>query len=136
MEDPIYQSRHGNVCKRLCSGRCRMCRGTIIQRLLRTLPMSPLPDDPLEHALRQKLLARTRDDVSAMRSAAQSREFAVVVRLAHRLAGAAGALGFDALCDAAQALEAHGERRDATQVHARLDAVAAELERARALPCP
>jgi HPt (histidine-containing phosphotransfer) domain-containing protein len=99
--------------------------------------MSPLPDDPVEHGLRQKLLARTRDDVDEMRSAAQAREFPVVVRLAHRLAGAAGALGFDALCDAARALQLEGARGDGAQVHARLDEVAAELERAgRLAACP
>ena len=95
--------------------------------------MSPLPDGPLERGLREKLLARTREDVKSMRSAAQAREFALVVRLAHRLTGAAGALGLDALCEAARALQHDGERRDAAQVHARLDAVASELERARGL---
>ena len=95
--------------------------------------MPHLPDDPLERGLRQKLLARTREDVDAMRSAAHAGEFPTVERLAHRLAGAAGALGLDALCDAARALQLDGERNDAEQVQARLDAVAVELERATAL---
>lgn len=94
--------------------------------------MSPLPDGPLERGLREKLLVRTREDVMAMRSAAQARDFPTVVRLAHRLAGAAGALGLDALCAAAQALQRDGERGDAAKVRARLEAVAMELERAAA----
>ena len=92
--------------------------------------MSPLPDDPLERGLREKLLARTRDDLESMRAAAQRLEFPTVVRLAHRLTGAAGALGLDALYEAARALQQGGERRDAVLVNAHLDAVAAELERA------
>jgi len=92
--------------------------------------MSHLPDDPLERGLREKLLVRTREDVNAMRSAAQSQEFSIVVRLAHRLAGAAGALGFESLSEAARALQRDGERGDAPKVRARLEAVAMELERA------
>src|SRR4051794_30567073 len=95
--------------------------------------MSPLPDDPLERGLRLQLLARTREDVHAMRAAAQSRDFPIVVRLSHRLAGAAGALGLDALSHAARELQRDGERRDAPRVRARLDAVAAELDRVIAL---
>jgi HPt (histidine-containing phosphotransfer) domain-containing protein len=91
------------------------------------------PDDPLESGLRQKLLVRTHEDVNAMRSAAQAQEFSIVVRLAHRISGAAGALGLDALCEAAGALQRCGEQCDAEQVSLRLEAVAIELERARAL---
>jgi len=91
-----------------------------------------MPGGPLERGLREKLLVRTRDDVRTMRSAAKAREFPVVVRLAHRLAGAAGALGLDSLSEAAQALQRDGERGDAPRVRARLEAVAMELERAAA----
>jgi HPt (histidine-containing phosphotransfer) domain-containing protein len=97
--------------------------------------MPPQTDgDPLERGLRQKLLARTREDLAAMRAAAQAQDFPIVVRLSHRLAGAAGALGLDALSHAARELERDGEKGDAPQVRSRLDAVAAELDRVIALP--
>jgi len=92
--------------------------------------MSHRPDDPLENGLRQKLLTRTHDDMDTMRSAALAQDFSIVVRLAHRLAGAAGALGLDALCEAARALQRDGERADAARVQLHLDAVATELQRA------
>jgi len=94
--------------------------------------MSPLPDDSLEVLLRRKLLTRTREDVDAMRSALQSAEFPLVVRLAHRLAGAAGALGLEALSHAARELQRVGERGEAPLVQARLEAVVAELDRVAA----
>src|SRR3954470_1170959 len=92
--------------------------------------MSSLPDDPLERGLREKLLARTRHDVEALRSALAAGDFATIVQLAHRLGGAAGALGLEALSNAGRELEREAERRDATGIQARLAQVAQELARA------
>jgi HPt (histidine-containing phosphotransfer) domain-containing protein len=95
--------------------------------------MSHLPDGPLERALCEKLLARTRDELASMRSALAERDFAALVQLAHRLGGAAGALGLAALADAAYALEKAGERGDLPGVTARFGLLERELERTAAL---
>ena len=89
-----------------------------------------MPDSPCESGLRERLLLRTREDVVAMRSALAAHEFPVIVRKAHRLAGAAGALGFDALGAAGHALEREAATRDALGVEACLEALAGELDRA------
>src|SRR3954468_10427242 len=96
--------------------------------------MSSLPDDPLERGLREKLLARTRHDVEALRSALAAGDFATIVQLAHRLGGAAGALGLEALSNAGRELEREGERRDAARGKARLAQLAHELARAPGPP--
>src|SRR5437763_5624348 len=88
------------------------------------LRMSSLPDDPPDTGLREKLLGRTRGDLETLHRALARGDFATIVQLAHRLAGAAGALGLEALSAAGRDLEREGERRDATGVQARLAQVA------------
>jgi HPt (histidine-containing phosphotransfer) domain-containing protein len=96
--------------------------------------MSSLPDDPPDSGLREKLLGRTHGDLEALHCALAAGDFPTIVHLAHRLAGAAGALGLEALSAAGRDLEREGERRDADSVKARLAHVAHELARASGHP--
>src|SRR4051794_2403163 len=98
------------------------------------LRMSSLPDEPPDSALREKLLARTRGDLETLHSALAAGDFLTIVQLAHRLGGAAGALGLEALSAAGRDLEREGERRDAASVQARLAQLAHELARAPGPP--
>jgi HPt (histidine-containing phosphotransfer) domain-containing protein len=92
--------------------------------------MPPLPDDPLERGLREKLLARTRADVRVLHRALETGDFPTIVRLAHRLAGAAGALGLDDLGTTGRELELEGARGDASAVRVRLGLLDEALSRA------
>lgn len=89
-----------------------------------------MPHSPSERGLRERLLLRTQDDVGAMQSALVAAEFATIVQKAHRLAGAAGALGFEALGAIGHALEREATAADSGAVRARLQALARELDHA------
>lgn len=91
-----------------------------------------MPDSRCERELREKLLLRTRDDVGAMRSALVSHHFPLIVQKAHRLAGAAGALGLDALGDLGRALENEAAVGDASAVRTSLEALSRQLDLALA----
>ena len=91
-----------------------------------------MPDSPHEEGLRERLLLRTREDLGAMRSALAAHEFASIVRKAHRLAGAAGALGLETLGATGHALEREATGADVNAVRLALEAVARELDRAAA----
>ena len=91
-----------------------------------------MPDSPGEEGLRERLLLRTREEVGAMRSALAAHDFALIVHHAHRLAGAAGALGLDALGAIGHALEGEAARADAEAVRRTLEALGRELDRAAA----
>ena len=60
-----------------------------------------------EDDLRRHLVARTRDDVREMRAALARGELDAARRLAHRLLGAAGALGMDRLAGLGREIEEH-----------------------------
>jgi len=94
--------------------------------------MQTIPDDAPERALREKLLRRTHDDLQALRHALGTRDFPTIVRLAHRLTGAAGALGLESLSATGRELEREGERHDAVAVHERLGELSDELARVAA----
>ncbi len=93
--------------------------------------MAGTSDDPeIPGALRRRLLERTEGDLRRMQAALAAGEFALIVQLGHRLAGAAGALGYAALAQAGKRLERAGERRDRSRIRAGLAAAAAVLQRA------
>lgn len=91
-----------------------------------------MPDSPREEGLRERLLLRTRQDAAAMRSALAAHEFPMIVQKAHRLAGAAGALGLDALGGLGRMLEGQAARADADAVRRTLGALGRELDRVAA----
>ncbi|HZZ92936.1 MAG TPA: Hpt domain-containing protein [Usitatibacter sp.] len=93
--------------------------------------MSPLPDDPLERGLREKLLGRTRADLARLNRALDACDFPTIVHLAHRLGGAAGALGLEDLSVTGRELEREGARGDAAAVRARLGLLVEALARAK-----
>jgi HPt (histidine-containing phosphotransfer) domain-containing protein len=93
-------------------------------------------DDGFERALRARLLQRTAADLESMRSAVEAGDLGSIVEKAHRLAGAAGALRFDALSAAGCALEREAARGDAPAVRAGLEALDRALRQAFAASRP
>ncbi|MDQ3896860.1 MAG: response regulator [Actinomycetota bacterium] len=70
--------------------------------------------------------------VSELRDAAQSEDFACLVRVAHTQRGSSAMMGAGALASACGALESASRQSDIEEARARLQAVEAELERATA----
>jgi HPt (histidine-containing phosphotransfer) domain-containing protein len=84
-------------------------------------------------ALSRRLLERSRAEALDMGLALERGDHASIASTAHRLAGAAGAMGFEALGDVGRRLQRAAEARDALAVAEQLRTLGHELERLRDL---
>lgn len=89
--------------------------------------------DAAVQALIPGYLAKRKQDLAAMREALPRGDFAVLMDLAHRLAGTGASYGFDALSWLGFALEAAAESRQPHRIAGLLDALEAALADASAL---
>ena len=89
--------------------------------------MSRFRIDPADIPLVNELLARSARDLASMRAAAARGEWAAVVELAHRMAGAAGAFGLERLALAARAAERAAREDRRAEAREALEALAAAL---------
>lgn len=83
--------------------------------------------DSFEHALRERLLERTRGEIATLNDALARGERGEIRRLAHRLHGAAGALELKRLSELGAALEAACASADDRTLAATIAELAAEV---------
>jgi HPt (histidine-containing phosphotransfer) domain-containing protein len=85
--------------------------------------------DPELEALIPRFLANQRKAVVAMRQAWEAHDYPTLRDLGHRMKGAAGGYGFDALTDLGWAIEEAAKANNALDLQQSLEALGAYLNR-------